>query len=391
MLVLVTIAFVATTLFLWLIQTKLAQENTFWLLELNISDVQQDIQDASDENLLKLTAEIAENMNNADEITSDYLHELIRQYDVTEINYINPEGIIVASTYPDFLNYKMSGGEQSAEFLVLLNGECAYVQRYQPVSYDKSISRKYAGVVLEDGGFVQVGYGFERFQRDIGEFVIGVARNRHVGEKGCIIIADENWNIVSDRNGNEGQNLSVTGIRIDTETQSQGQVFTADVYGESCYCMYTMQEGYTIVAVMPQSEAALSRNVAVAVTTTMQIVVFAALFFMIYILIKKLVVNNILRINNSLADITDGKLDTVVDVRSHEEFSTLSDDINSTVDTLKRYIADAEEKIDAELAFAKAIQHSALPSVFYDDCKDLAEKLCRIWNGCGRGFDTGQQ
>ena len=32
--------------------------------------------------------------------------------------------------------------------------------------------------------------------------------------------------------------------------------------------------------------------------------------------------------------------------------------------TLKRYISDAEARIDAELAFAKAIQHSALPSVF---------------------------
>ena len=42
----------------------------------------------------------------------------------------------------------------------------------------------------------------------------------------------------------------------------------------------------------------------------------------------------------------------------------MSDVINSTVDTLKRYISDAEARIDAELAFAKAIQHSALPSVF---------------------------
>ena len=53
-----------------------------------------------------------------------------------------------------------------------------------------------------------------------------------------------------------------------------------------------------------------------------------------------------------------------MDVRSHVEFEDLSDDINFTVDTLKRYIADAAARIDAELAFAKAIQHSALPSVF---------------------------
>lgn len=128
--------------------------------------------------------------------------------------------------------------------------------------------------------------------------------------------------------------------------------------------MYRHTEGYYIVAVMPRSEAALSRNVSVGVTTAMQILVFGTLFLMIYLLVRNLVVNNIYKINRSLSDITAGKLDTVVDVRSHVEFDALSNDINATVDTLKRYIADAAARIDAELAFAKAIQHGALPSVF---------------------------
>ena len=378
LLVLVVVAFLATTVFLWLIQTRLAQENTVRLLELNIADVRQDIKDASDENLLALTRRIAANLNQKEDITSGYLMNLAIQHDVTEINYVDANGIIQASTYADFVKYDMASGNQSAEFLCLLDGQESYVQSYQPVSYDASISRKYAGVALKNGGFVQVGYGFERFQRDIGEFVVGVTRNRHVGEGGSILIADESWNIVSDRNGNEGQNLIVTGIWIDTATMPQGQVFSAEVYGENCYCMYKQQEGYTIVAVMPQSEAALSRNVAVGVTTTMQIIVFSALFIMIFALVKKLVVDNILKINGSLAAITEGKLNTVVDVRSHEEFAALSDDINSTVDTLKRYISDAEARIDAELAFAKAIQHSAIPTVFppYPNRKEFEIWAC---------------
>ena len=108
---------------------------------------------------------------------------------------------------------------------------------------DPNISRKYGGVVLERGGFVQVGYGAERFQRDIDEFVVGVTRNRHVGEGGCIIIVDESWNIVSDRLGHEGQNLSVTGIWIDPETMPENEVFVTDVYGQSSYCMYRTTEG----------------------------------------------------------------------------------------------------------------------------------------------------
>ena len=364
LIVLVAIAFLATTAFLWLIQTRLSENNAIDLLALNLSDVREDIIDASDANLLKLAWSVAADLNPMEDITDDTLQELTAKYDVTEINVIDPRGVIVATTHPAFLDYYMGSGTQSAEFMGLLSGETEYVQSYQPTSDDPNISRKYGGVVLERGGFVQVGYGAERFQRDIDEFVVGVTRNRHVGAGGCIIIVDEGWNIVSDRLGHEGQNLSVTGIWIDPETMPENEVFVTDVYGQSSYCMYRTTEGYRIVAVMPRSEAALSRNVSVGVTTSMQIVVFAALFVMVFVLVQRLVVRNIYQINDSLSAITDGKLDTVVNVRSHVEFDDLSNDINTTVDTLKRYIADAAARIDAELAFAKAIQHSALPSVF---------------------------
>ena len=385
LIVLVAIAFLMTTAFLWVIQTRLSQDNAIHLLRLNIADVREDIIDASDGNLLKLTRSVAQELDAHETIDTALLGALMAKYDVTEINVIDEKGMIVVTTYPDFMHYDMRSGAQSAEFMVLLSGETAYVQSYQPVSFAEStgavlkqgkfaqkgmaastsvFSRKYGGAVLARGGFVQVGYGAERFQRDIDEFVVGVTRNRHVGENGCMIIVDEDWRIVSDRYGHEGQNLEVTGLRMDTAAIPEDTVFIADVYGQSSYCMYHTAEGYRIVAVMPRSEAALSRNVSVGVTTGMQVIVFAALFIMIYVLVKKLVVNNIYQINESLSAITEGKLDTVVNVRSHVEFDDLSNDINTTVDTLKRYIADAAARIDAELAFAKAIQHSALPSVF---------------------------
>lgn len=361
---LVAIAFLVTTAFLWISQTRLAENNAINILSINISDVNEDINDASDENLLSLAHAIAEDLNNSNEITDELLYAKSEEYDVTEINYVDPNGIIKATTHPDFMDYDMASGEQSAEFLVLLDEKTEFTQKYGPVSYDASILRKYGGVRLDNGGFVQIGYDSERFQKDIGKNVVGVTRNRHVGEGGFLVIVDEEWNIVSDRNGNEGKNLDVTGIWIDKDTMAPGVAFTAEVYGENCYCMYRETEGYVIIGVMPVSEAALSRNLSVGVTTGMEIVVFAALFVMIFFLVNKLVVKNIHKINESLSEITDGNLETVVNVRSHEEFDVLSNDINTTVDTLKKYIADAAARIDAELAFAKAIQHSALPSVF---------------------------
>ncbi|MBQ1567672.1 MAG: SpoIIE family protein phosphatase, partial [Erysipelotrichaceae bacterium] len=96
----------------------------------------------------------------------------------------------------------------------------------------------------------------------------------------------------------------------------------------------------------------------------LQTEVFGALFVAIYLIIKNGIVKSIHMINDSLSTITEGNLDTVVDVRNTKEFSLLSDGINTTVDALKRYIAEANERIDTELRYAKEIQISALPTIF---------------------------
>lgn len=363
LLALVAIALFTSTAFLWFSQTKLSEDNTHNLLKLNISDVEQDIKDLSDENLLSITRRIANDLSQKEKVSSFDLMVLADKHSVPEINLIDKKGIITASTFPNFVGFDMSSGTQSGAFMVLLEEQNELVQSYQPVTYDENIWRKYAGVALRDGGFVQVGYDSYSFFNDLADKITQSTRNRHIGENGSIIVADERLNIISNRGGNIDSKLHTIGIDLDSST-APGTLFIATVQGVPSYCMYAVTEGFYIFAVMPQSEAVLSRNVSVAITTVMEVIIFAALFILIYYLIKKLIVNNIERINSSLAKITDGNLDEVVDVRSHVEFSSLSDDINSTVDTLKKYIADAAARIDAELAFAKAIQSNALPSVF---------------------------
>ena len=366
LLLIVALAFAMSLFFSWTMQTRMSQDNAKHLLRLNIQDVRQDVIDASDQNLLALTGEIAGLLDDrTEEITSETLYDLMARFDVAEINLIDADGIITASTYPGFLGYDMRSGAQSGEFVCLLeNGETSHVQSYQPISYDASMSRKYAGVVLKRGGFVQVGYDAERFQRDIDRQIVGVTRNRHVGENGCIIVANENWLIVSDRFQNEGQNLDVTGIWIDVPSMPEGNVFSSTVYGQPSYWMYVFSEGYYIVSVMPENEVVLSRDTSVLVTAVMDVLIFLTLFAMIVILIRKMVVKNIDSVNDSLTKITGGDLDVVVNVRDNVEFASLSDDINSTVSTLKRYIAEAAARIDRELEIARAIQLSALPRDF---------------------------
>ena len=109
------------------------------------------------------------------------------------------------------------------------------------------------------------------------------------------------------------------------------------------------------------------RDASMLTSVFMQVLIFATLFVFIYILIKRVIINNLQKINDTLGRITKGDLNVTVDVRSNKEFSSLSDDINSTVSTLKRYIAEAAARIDKELEYAKQIQLSALPTNFPDN------------------------
>lgn len=362
----VLVAFCATSVFTWFLQTSWAEDSNRQLLTLNLDDVKQDILDASDANLLELTRGVAADLDAAKTVNGGTLAAICRKpgNDFSEINVVDENGIIMSSTTLSYRGFDMASGEQSIEFLALLDGVQEYVQSYQPVSKDGKTYMKYAAVALERGGFVQVGYNAARFRRDIDQRVVGAAKNRHVGENGYLIIAAEDWTIVSGPRGDEGENLSAAGIWLDTDATAEYARFECTAYGERCYGMYTVTEGYYIVAVTPARDVVFSRDLSVFITIFMEILVFAALFVLVYLLIKKLVVENIHEINHSLREITGGNLNVSVNVRTNEEFVSLSDDINSTVLTLKGYIAQAAARLDKELEVAKVIQSSTLPSVF---------------------------
>ena len=370
LLLIVGIAFIVTLVFLGQYQTKLFTNSANNLLKLYIKDVCHDIYSVSNKNLLTLTKAVATEVNNADLITSEQLTSMLEKYDVTEINYIATNSIIQASSNADFIGFDMGkGGVQSSEFLALLGAITEYIQPFQPIGYDPQIYRKYAGVSLAKGGFIQVGYNEEDYHRALKIAINEVVKNRHVGKSGFLIVTDSEWRIVSDRYNNKNQPVTiVTAMTKDLNTIDKEDMFEEGIYIDGtlqrCFCMHNEIEGYKVIAVYPYSEAMVSRNVSLKVMTVMQILIFGLLFVMIFRLVRQLVVKNIHQVNRALSAITEGKLETVVDVRSHEEFDALSNDINATVYTLKRYIKEAEERIDAELAFAKAIQHAALPSVF---------------------------
>ena len=361
----IVIAFLVTSTFTYILQNGMVIVETKDVFTTAINDVETDINGKSDAHLLGIAEKVKAEYENDPNLA---LVDITGKYGIVEINVVSSDGIIQKSTESDSIDYDMNSKQQSKEFVDTLKVQDSFVQKYSPRGKDGSVWRKYAAINLNAGGFIQVGYDAEQFHDILDEYVIDFTKNRHVGTNGFVAICDETLTIVTNRDGYSGAPLSKIGIETVPEEMKNGKTATALYYAEinGAKYMYVFKfvEGYCIIAAMPEAEAAFMRDASLYTSIFMQVIIFATLFVFIYILIKRVIINNLQRINDTLGRITKGDLNVTVDVRSNREFSSLSDDINSTVATLKRYIAEAAARIDKELEYAKQIQLSALPTNF---------------------------
>ena len=368
----IVIAYLITSSFTYVLQNGMVNVETQEVFTIAINDVEADIKGKSDEHLLDIAEDVkVEYEGNPDA----QLMDIANKYGIVEINVVSSEGIIQKSTEADSIEYDMCSKEQSKEFVDTLKLQDSFVQKYSPRGKDGRVWRKYAAINLANGGFIQVGYDAEQFHDMLDAFVIDFTKNRHVATGGFIAVCDETLSLVID---NDYAGLPVSSIGINPpEEMKQGKTATTLYYAdivdgktdlsEEYMYVFKFVEGYCIIAAMPKAEAVFMRDASLYTSIFMQVLIFATLFVFIYILIKRVIINNLQKINDTLSRITKGDLNVTVDVRSNQEFSSLSDDINSTVSTLKRYIAEAAARIDKELEYAKQIQLSALPTNFPED------------------------
>ena len=374
----IVVAYCVTSLFTFNLQTGVAEKQVEETFATTMNDIITDIKSKSDTTILKVAEKVKQEYEHDNSVNIATLLQgetlLGDRYEICEINIVGSDGIISNSTDSSIIgfNFHNEDSEQSKEFLVLLEDEPFLVQGFTKNA--KGELRKYAGLKLKnDQGFIQVAYNKAQFSNEIDRFIIDVTKNRHVGATGFVAVCNEEFKIVSET-AIKGHHVSEIGI-IPSESMKKGvveqHIFETEIInpynktsqGKYAY-VYTFKEGYCIIAAMPLEEVNIMRDASLLLSSFMQVLIFAVLFLILYFLIKKIIINNLHVINSKLAQISGGNLNVTVDVRANQEFASLSDDINSTVATLKRYIAEAEARIDKELEYAKQIQLSALPTNF---------------------------
>ena len=150
----------------------------------------------------------------------------------------------------------------------------------------------------------------------------------------------------------------------DLELPGTREAFSALLVRQVGHLAATEGDGLRVVLIRPTYMVFAARDSVVGWVFVASLALLATTYTLSRLLLDRLVARRIDATNGVLARITTGDLEARVEAGGTFEFAELSAGINQTVDALKGWIAQAESRMDAELATAKAIQESALPSVF---------------------------
>lgn len=270
-------------------------------------------------------------------MTVDTVQEVMRRYDLDELNVVDENGIVLAGALAN-VGFVMASNPMSARFNCLLSGVQTYSQAFRaPIENPDGPKVKYAGVAfpLPAKGYIQMGFREERMKSDIDFWFQDLALNWHIGEKGYYVIADaETGDVIScgredekvNRFSRGGFTLATIGFDVASAPKDSGEFFEATLFGEPCLCLTEVRSYHRIVTVIPISEV---RGGSVRIALLSASVLLCVFVLVVFFMTK----------------------------------------LTNLVTSLQGYISREKERIEKDLAVARTIQLSSLPP----SCPDLPE------------------
>ena len=363
LLVYMAIAFVVTIIFIFALQTIVAHNNNTdsaaEKLEMvkekllsNDSEIEKLTNSLGENNLAKTRA-FAEILANDETLLTDAkrLQEICDELMVNELHVIDAKGIITHSTISGYIGFDMNSGEQSAAFMVIVDDPSIEIVQEPQKNVIEGTVIQYIGVArLDEKGLVQVGIRPEILEETLANTEIDVVlKDMEYGENGYVFAVDMESGLVLAHPNEEliGKNAEEIGILIKA---GEGK---AKIDGITGYYVAEEYDGMLIGTFLPSDEyyeARTNQTIVVAIS-------MLAIFIVLIIVINRTVDKNIVKgINNlavSMKKIAGGDFEVVVKEESTPEFTQLSGDINTMVESILNSMNDnqkllVQQKADVE-------------------------------------------
>ncbi|MGN1314094.1 MAG: methyl-accepting chemotaxis protein [Lachnospiraceae bacterium] len=302
------------------------------------------------------------------------LEKLSEALGVDEVHIIDGQGIIVGSTVKEYLGFDMASGEQSAEFMKILeDSTLEIVQEAQENTAENKLIQ-YSGVARIDApGFVQLGMQPRRLETLLGKDYAEIFQELETEETDCYVVDKESGIILYHPNQNLiGTDSVSSGYK---KTAGSGRNGTLDVPN------YYFQQEYGNLLLGISSPALEFWSTAIFPTMLISInviVVVGVLMLVTRQLLMKYILNGFLNVVSTIEQIAEGNYDIRLEEYSSPEFTQLSNGINSMMDKINLGIRASQELLVAEKEDAEA--NRQLISAVRDICNSLNTSATETMN-----------
>lgn len=280
------------------------------------------------------------------------LEELAEYLQVDEIHFFDEEGVLYAGSVPKYFNLTMDSGEQIGFFKQMLNDKTMELTQDISPNTAEEKPMQYSAVWDESGrNIVQIGMEPTR--------VLEITKKNELSYIFSLLLANEGVNLyAADVNTGEilgstdsaivGKNLADIGLQEAMEG-SVGKGFTASVSGVGSFCYF--QQSGDILLGRSCDCTYMYRDINFNLLLMGVLVSLVAILLIVLVTkyLNQNIVHAIADVNQKLKEITEGNLDTKVEVDTTPEFEELSGRINEMVQS----ILETTDKLSAVLENAE--------------------------------------
>ena len=261
-------AFALSMAFTWFLHNWLSERDAYALIDSAFENVESEISDCVNEHLVLECMAVRELLEDGYPDDTESLQNLAREMKITEISIADSKGDIIRSSVPDYLatpekpafNFVTAGGKAEDMMCLVTGRDTEYCQPFRSNTANGAW-RKFVGVWIPTGGFVEIGYDGESLRAISRASLADLFCNWRVGGTGGIVITTESGLVLTDYD----------------EPNREGSLWVEP--DDTFYWKRKEIEGFPVYVMIPKASAAVQRDVLVGATATLNgaALVFVAL------------------------------------------------------------------------------------------------------------------
>ena len=369
------ISFCATSALTYVAQTKLAERTAVLTIKTRINYLRYQIE-AHEKSVLSLSKKIKEilkekaanlalNLKSNPELAKDetFLNTWKSNNDLEEIQIFFPDS---PKPIPDIKIPSNQKKKSAGETVFLTEAPCENKDSQKLSAYAPWGS---------DNRLIRVSFSCNKYQDFMEDLSIEhLSANLKLDNygRGSMMIA-RNGKLISDGNlALTKQDLHDSGVlrkmykddEFHRIWNKKSGTYHAQIHGKKVFFYFEPYKNYMFLGIYFEKDLYRNRNKVLLFNITFLLILFLVVYVLMAVVLDRMVISGIKKINDSLKKITNGDLNEKVSVTTNDEFISLSDSINSMVDGLQQAHQESLQRINHELQLAYKIQTSQQPAVF---------------------------